>query len=280
MKGKFGYLSPEAAYGEPIDPRAQTSLRSGLCCGRCSQAADFFQGQTDLRDLDLVRKARIPELTLFNPDVPPDLETIVYKALARDKSARYQRSDELGNDLMQFPVRSRPQGRQLRHRRACEEGQGWEIHPGLSPAPPRSAFEEMIQQEISHFISATTPEQAAQTTLGATSLEDPAQWFDFASPPPPLPAVDAALGLSTSKPSAPQPKPAPTTTRHPDINLDSAVAAPGMFKDEDAAGDAVDVDFETSESAAPDAQSKQADTQTHTPLPQCLTPKPLPNPCP
>lgn len=277
VKGKFGYLSPEAAYGEPIDPRTDI-FAVGIVLWEMLAGRRLFQGQTDLKTLDLVRKARIPELTLFNPDVPPDLETIVYKALARDKSARYQRSDELGNDLMQFLFDHGLKVASFDIAELVKKAKAGKSAP-VSPRPLHEGLEEMIQQEISHFISATTLEQAAQATLGATSLEDPAQWFDFAEDPTAaasggrsrlinIQAVGPAAQARADHDDAP-----------PDINLDSAVAAPGMFKDEDAAGDAVDVDFETSESAAPDAQSKQADTQTHTPSP-ILAPTPAPTPAP
>lgn len=277
VKGKFGYLSPEAAYGEPIDPRTDI-FAVGIVLWEMLAGRRLFQGQTDLKTLDLVRKARIPELTLFNPDVPPDLETIVYKALARDKSARYQRSDELGNDLMQFLFDHGLKVASFDIAELVKKAKAGKSAP-VSPRPLHEGLEEMIQQEISHFISATTLEQAAQATLGATSLEDPAQWFDFAEDPTAaasggrsrlinIQAVGPAAQARADHDDAP-----------PDINLDSAVAAPGMFKDEDAAGDAVDVDFETSESAAPDAQSKQAHTQTHTPSPT-PTPTPAPTPAP
>ncbi|HTJ42753.1 MAG TPA: hypothetical protein VL463_11705, partial [Kofleriaceae bacterium] len=55
----------------------------------------LFKGKTDYETLMLARAAQVPPLA----DVPPALEAIVRKALAKDLEARYQTVIELGDAL-------------------------------------------------------------------------------------------------------------------------------------------------------------------------------------
>jgi predicted Ser/Thr protein kinase len=246
VKGKFGYLSPEAAYGEAIDPRTDI-FAVGIVLWEMLAGRRLFQGQTDLKTLDLVRKARIPELTLFNADVPPDLETIIYKALARDKSARYQRSDELGNDLTQFLFDHGLKVSSFDIGLIVKEAKG-----GKAPAPvavaraAHEAFDEIIQQEISHFISEAELQSVGQATLGRVdgAFEDPAQWFDFADDQGGSGGRSRLISIQAIGPAA-------SASAHDDDapDLDMSDGPAPMFRDNDAAGDAVDVDFDGSEDA-------------------------------
>ena len=56
----------------------------------------LFLGDTDFATVKLVQQAVIPRSRKVNPKVPPELERIVNKALARDPAQRYQSARELG----------------------------------------------------------------------------------------------------------------------------------------------------------------------------------------
>jgi eukaryotic-like serine/threonine-protein kinase len=49
-----------------------------------------------------VRQARVPSIAALNPEVEPELEAVVRKALARDPDERYQSAADLGDALAQF----------------------------------------------------------------------------------------------------------------------------------------------------------------------------------
>ena len=52
--------------------------------------------------MKLVRDAVVPQVSKINTSVPPELERIMGRALARDRDARYQNARDLGRDLTRF----------------------------------------------------------------------------------------------------------------------------------------------------------------------------------
>ena len=98
IKGKFSYLSPEAAMGEPVDPRTDI-FAVGIILWELLAGQRLFLGETDFETVKQVQAARVPSLSQLNPEVTPELERIVQKALARDPTERYQTARDLGRDL-------------------------------------------------------------------------------------------------------------------------------------------------------------------------------------
>ncbi len=62
----------------------------------------LFLGDTDFGTVKLVREAKIPPLAQFNPNVPPALEKILGKALAKDRDQRYSTARDFAEDLIKF----------------------------------------------------------------------------------------------------------------------------------------------------------------------------------
>jgi eukaryotic-like serine/threonine-protein kinase len=98
VKGKFGYLSPEAAWGQPVDHRTDL-FAVGIILWEMMTGRRLFYGETDWATIELVREARMPSISAVNPQVDAELESIVRKALARDPADRYQTAAELGDAL-------------------------------------------------------------------------------------------------------------------------------------------------------------------------------------
>lgn len=98
IKGKFSYLSPEAALGQPVDARTDI-FAVGIILWELLAGRRLFLGESDLETVRMVQQARIPPLRQFNPRVPGDLEAVINKALAADPRHRYQRARDLGRDL-------------------------------------------------------------------------------------------------------------------------------------------------------------------------------------
>lgn len=101
VKGKFSYLSPEAARGEEVDNRADI-FAVGILLYEMLTGKRLFDGETDYQTVLLVRKAEVPSIPAQNPDVSTELEQIVRKALALDPGQRFQRADDLGDALAQY----------------------------------------------------------------------------------------------------------------------------------------------------------------------------------
>jgi serine/threonine-protein kinase len=101
VKGKFSYLAPEAADGVEVDRRADI-FAVGILLYELLTGKRLFLGETDYQTVELVRQARVPPIAAQNPDVLPELERIVRKALARDVQSRFQSAGDLQDALAQY----------------------------------------------------------------------------------------------------------------------------------------------------------------------------------
>ena len=98
VKGKFSYLSPEAARGEDVDLRADL-FACGIILFEMLTGKRLFYGETDYQTVELVRKARVPPMVALNPEITPELERLVLGCLALDPEERYQSAYELHDAL-------------------------------------------------------------------------------------------------------------------------------------------------------------------------------------
>ena len=101
VKGKFSYLSPEAASGLPVDHRADV-FAVGIILWELFTGRRLFYGETDYQTVELVRQAKIPSIAALNPEVEAELEGVVRKALARDPNERYASAADLQDALAQY----------------------------------------------------------------------------------------------------------------------------------------------------------------------------------
>jgi eukaryotic-like serine/threonine-protein kinase len=96
--GTAAYMSPEQVRGEKLD--ARTDLFSfGLVLYEMATGKRAFTGDTgpELQEAILTKTpTRAREL---NPDLPAGLETILGRALEKDREARYQSASEIRSDL-------------------------------------------------------------------------------------------------------------------------------------------------------------------------------------
>ena len=94
LKGKFSYMSPEQVRGMPLDLRTDI-FSTGIVLYEMLTTEKLFRGDTDFALMEKVRRADIDPPSKQNPRVPPELDAIVMRALARDPSERYSRRRNL-----------------------------------------------------------------------------------------------------------------------------------------------------------------------------------------
>jgi len=96
--GTVGYMSPEQVRGEKLD--ARTDLFSfGLVLYEMATGRRAFKGDTGPALQEAILKQLPTSARGVNPDVPARLETIINKALEKDRAARYQTASALQADL-------------------------------------------------------------------------------------------------------------------------------------------------------------------------------------
>jgi serine/threonine protein kinase len=101
IKGKFSYLSPEAAMGQEVDLRTDI-FAVGIILWELLAGQRLFLGDTDFQTVKRVQAAQVPSISQINKKVPKELERILIKALAREPTQRYLTARELGMDLSKF----------------------------------------------------------------------------------------------------------------------------------------------------------------------------------
>jgi eukaryotic-like serine/threonine-protein kinase len=104
IKGKFSYLSPEAAMGQDVDARTDV-FAVGIILWELLSGHRLFLGDTDFQTVKKVQAAHVPGVSQINKKVPQDLERIIARALARDPAQRYPTARSLGMDLSKFMFR-------------------------------------------------------------------------------------------------------------------------------------------------------------------------------
>lgn len=175
VKGKFSYLSPEAARGEEVDRRADI-FAVGILLYELLVGQRLFDGETDYATVKLVREAVVPSIVAQNPDVSPELETIVRKALARDRNQRYQRVEELLEAIAHYlfsrgmKVTSRDI-EQLIAKVIAERQKS-------KPQPQSSLIDNLIQDEILRFTSLDDVDETEQKPSEGQAPLNPDQFID------------------------------------------------------------------------------------------------------
>jgi serine/threonine protein kinase/tetratricopeptide (TPR) repeat protein len=102
--GSARYMSPEQARGQAVDSRSDIFslgvVLYEMVSGKCP-----FDGETVSDVIAEILKGTPRCLTQILPDAPPELKSIVDKAMARDREARYQSAQEMLTDLDEFASR-------------------------------------------------------------------------------------------------------------------------------------------------------------------------------
>jgi serine/threonine-protein kinase len=106
VKGKFSYLSPEAAMGKEVDARADV-FAVGILMWEALAGRRLFLGESDYETVKKVQRAEVPSLRTFNKDVDDELDALLKKAMARDRDERFSSAHEMGDAIAEYLFRHR-----------------------------------------------------------------------------------------------------------------------------------------------------------------------------
>lgn len=96
--GTPAYMSPEQAEGRPADHRTDI-FSLGIVLFEMATGRPPFTGDTSLAVISSILKDTPVPLAKVRPDLPPDVDRIVRRCLAKDPGRRYQTAVDLRNDL-------------------------------------------------------------------------------------------------------------------------------------------------------------------------------------
>jgi serine/threonine-protein kinase len=188
VKGKFGYLSPEAAEGEDVDGRADI-FAVGIVLWEMMAGRRLFRGEDDRETLELVKEAEVPSLASCRRDVPEEFESIIRKALARRPDERFESARDFGEALNDFLFST--------GRAVSEFEIGDRVRQAIGETSERRSdslgpSDMAVQREINQFVSLEDMEDldlllAEQEIEGSEvtpmpvegDFEDPRQWSDM-----------------------------------------------------------------------------------------------------
>ena len=105
LKGKYAYMSPEQAFGKPVDHRSDI-FGAGTLLFELLTGRNPFRADTDLSTLQRVQAARVPEPSRVVKGVDTELDRITLKALTQTPETRFQTAGEMQEDLEVFSKRS------------------------------------------------------------------------------------------------------------------------------------------------------------------------------
>lgn len=98
VKGKPAYLAPEQIEGKPVDGRGDL-FALGVVMHEMLLLEHLFAGDNDLATMRNVLEGPIPAPSSRRPDVSPELDAIVMKALARPREERFAHAAEMAKAL-------------------------------------------------------------------------------------------------------------------------------------------------------------------------------------
>src|SRR5215471_1592576 len=98
MVGTPAYLSPEQAMGAHVDCRSDLFALGGVFY-ECVTGQPAFPGSSLIEIAANVIHVEPPAPSTVNPAVPPELDSLILKALAKKRELRYQTASDLIADL-------------------------------------------------------------------------------------------------------------------------------------------------------------------------------------
>jgi serine/threonine protein kinase len=105
VKGKISYLSPEQARGQNVDARSDL-FSLGIVLWELLAVDRLYKYDNDFEAMSAIIHSPPPPPSSRRSDIPPELDALVLKALAKQPEDRYQTAEELAEAIEDVAVQT------------------------------------------------------------------------------------------------------------------------------------------------------------------------------
>jgi serine/threonine-protein kinase len=105
VKGKISYMSPEQCKGGDVDRRSDL-FSLGILMWEMLTTERLFRRVSDFEAMQAIVSDQVQPPSTLRPDLPPEVDAIVMKLLAKAPADRYQTADELNEAVEAVAVRT------------------------------------------------------------------------------------------------------------------------------------------------------------------------------
>jgi serine/threonine-protein kinase len=95
LKGKVAYMSPEQAMGDPVDARSDVFAVGAMLWEALAGRRLWADVGNDVGILRCLLNGTLPDLHVMAPDIPPELQVIVERAMAVKPAERFASAAEM-----------------------------------------------------------------------------------------------------------------------------------------------------------------------------------------
>jgi serine/threonine protein kinase len=218
VKGKISYLSPEQCRGKRVDRRSDL-FSLGICFWEMLTAERLYRRASDFENMNAIVSEPPPPPSSRRVDIPPEIDELVLRLLAKDPEARCQTADEVVETLEALAagigsvLSASALGRLVRElfgprREPWLELEGLQPHAeGVTvtgePIPRELAIPlaDRLDHQLASVLDLSAPRQVTESLEAVpvprytptTHLGKPVKrGFPLAAPPPTHPGIDPA----------------------------------------------------------------------------------------
>ncbi len=165
LKGKYSYMSPEQAAGDPVDMRTDV-FALGIVGYELSTGFRLFKRENEVATLQAVRDCKVPAPSSVNTEVPRELDPIFMKALARRPDSRFATAGQLALALEEFLLQGKYAASSTHlsefMRALYPEQLGEDSNVRTAPTPSDSASASSSERQVAIHAAPAAPPVAAR----------------------------------------------------------------------------------------------------------------------
>ncbi|RMH41924.1 MAG: PEGA domain-containing protein [Deltaproteobacteria bacterium] len=169
IMGKWRYMSPEQAEGEPLEARSDL-FSAGAVMFELFTGRKLFPGDDAQAVIDNIRSMPIPRVTDIRPQLPPRIDELLARMLDRDVARRPARAADIQRALTEVSYDSSIVASALDVADTVESVLGAARAEPVAAASGKLAIDDLIRQQLGGAVGADATEADADRQTEEASL--------------------------------------------------------------------------------------------------------------